>query len=41
MHTPYPEERAQEMVRELYKVAYDPEFVARRLASVRDLDDAR
>jgi len=41
MRTPYPEERAQEMVRELYKVAYDPEFVARRLVSVRDFDDVK
>jgi len=41
MKTPFPPAEAQEMVRALYKVAYDPEFIARRLLAVRDLDDAK
>lgn len=41
MKTPYAPEVAHKMVQSLYKVAYDPEFVGRRLASVRDFDDVK
>ncbi|MFA6048914.1 MAG: radical SAM protein [Candidatus Micrarchaeia archaeon] len=41
MKTPYPPEEVKKMVQELYKVAYHPEFVARKIASIRDIDDVK
>ncbi len=41
MKTPLAENKLMEAVRVVYKVAFDPEFIARRLFSIRSLDDLK
>jgi len=35
------DERLAELIRDMYKVAFDPEFVARKIAGIRSYDDLR
>jgi len=41
MKTPMSDERLTEAVQAVYKVAFDPEFIMRKLASIRDADDLK
>lgn len=41
MKTPIPEEEVQEMIQKIYRVAFHPEFVARKVAGIRNIDDLR
>ena len=41
MVTPMGDEQVMELVQGIYGVAFDPEFVWRKLLSVRDWDDVR
>lgn len=41
MRSPIPAERLLGLVQGMYRVSFSPEFVVRKLASVRDLDDVR
>lgn len=41
MKTPIPEEKIMGLVRQMYAVSFNPEFVARKLFSLRDLDDLK
>ncbi|MDD5594678.1 MAG: B12-binding domain-containing radical SAM protein, partial [Candidatus Omnitrophica bacterium] len=39
MKTPMPSQKVMELVQEMYKVSFAPEFILRKLFSLRDLDD--
>jgi radical SAM superfamily enzyme YgiQ (UPF0313 family) len=41
MKTPMPEEEIQEMVQKIYKVAFHPEFIARKVVGIRRREDIR
>jgi anaerobic magnesium-protoporphyrin IX monomethyl ester cyclase len=41
MKTPMPEEEIQGMVQSIYRVAFHPEFVARKVVGIRNADDLR
>jgi radical SAM superfamily enzyme YgiQ (UPF0313 family) len=41
MKTPMAEQEIQEMVQKIYKVAFNPEFMLRKVAGARSLDDVR
>jgi anaerobic magnesium-protoporphyrin IX monomethyl ester cyclase len=41
MKTPMDPEEVMELVQDLYKVSYHPEFLVRKLLSIRDFDDVR
>lgn len=41
MKTPVGSEKIKEAVQEVYKVAFSPEFVLRRIAGIRSLDDVK
>ena len=39
MSLPYPQEKVMELVQGMYKVTFSPEFILRKILSVRDADD--
>lgn len=41
MKTPVGSERIKEAVQEVYKVAFSPEFILRRIAGIRSIDDVK
>ena len=41
MKTSVPSERLQQLVQETYKIAFHPEFIARQIISLRNLDDLK
>jgi radical SAM superfamily enzyme YgiQ (UPF0313 family) len=41
MRVPFEEERVMQLVQGMYKVAYQPEFILRKLVSLRDFDDLK
>ena len=41
MKTPMPEDEIQEMVQKIYRVAFNPEFIVRKVAGIRNVDDLR
>jgi radical SAM superfamily enzyme YgiQ (UPF0313 family) len=41
MKTPIPEEELLEAVQSVYKVAFDPEFIVRKVIGIRSVDDVR
>lgn len=41
MKTPVGSERIKEAVQEVYKVAFNPEFILRRIAGIRSIDDVK
>jgi radical SAM superfamily enzyme YgiQ (UPF0313 family) len=41
MKTPMPDEQLMEAVQAVYKVAFDPEFIFRKLIAIRDADDLK
>lgn len=41
MKTPVGDERLKEAVQEVYKVAFNPEFILRRLLDIRSIDDVK
>jgi len=41
MNLPYPQEKVMELVQGMYKVSFSPEFILRKILSVRDADDLK
>ncbi len=41
MQSPIPDEKIMMMVQEMYKVSFSPEFILRKIGSVRDMDDLK
>jgi len=41
MQTLFSEEKVMQLVQDMYKVSYQPEFILRKLSSVRDIDDLK
>ncbi|MDP2906015.1 MAG: radical SAM protein, partial [Candidatus Omnitrophota bacterium] len=41
MSLPYPQEKVMELVQGMYKVTFSPEFILRKILSVRDTDDLK
>jgi len=39
MQTPIPDDKTMELVQDMYKVSFQPEFILRKFFSMRDLDD--
>ena len=39
MQTPIPDDKIMELVQDMYKVSFQPEFILRKFFSMRDLDD--
>ncbi|MDD4899078.1 MAG: radical SAM protein [Candidatus Omnitrophica bacterium] len=39
MKSPIPPDRIMELVQQMYKVSFSPEFIARKILSIRDFDD--
>ena len=41
MRTPIPDDKIMELVRGMYRIAFQPEFIIRKLFTLRDIDDLR
>jgi radical SAM superfamily enzyme YgiQ (UPF0313 family) len=41
MRTPFDDDRVMQLVQEMYKVSYQPEFILSKLFSLRDIDDLK
>jgi len=41
MKTDFPKEKLLKLVQSLYSVSYNPEFIVRKILSIRDIDDIK